>query len=108
MERKSGISFESETELGAKFFELAQQWKRETRSLSLMSDIVAHPAYRQIVEMGLDAVPFLLNDLQQESSFWFSALREITGENPIKSEDKGRVEKMRQAWLDWGREHGYL
>jgi hypothetical protein len=89
------------------FFELANQWRRETNHMSIMSDIILHPAYQRIIGMGLDVVPLILRELSKEPDHWFWALRSITGANPVKSEDKGRLKKMAEAWLDWGRQHGY-
>lgn len=89
------------------FFELANQWRRETNHMSIMSDIILHPAYQRIIGMGLDVVPLILRELSKEPDHWFWALRSITGANPIKPEDKGRLKKMAEAWLDWGRQHGY-
>lgn len=89
------------------FFELANQWRRETNHMSIMSDIILHPAYQRIIGMGLDVVPLILRELSKEPDHWFWALRSITGANPVKPEDKGRLKKMAEAWLDWGRQHGY-
>ena len=93
--------------LAQKFQALVNQWKQETRHLSLMSDIVLNTAYQQIVGMGMPAIPLLLKELQAQPDHWFWALRSITGENPILPEDRGRVAKMAEAWLQWGRDRGY-
>jgi len=90
-----------------KFQALAERWRQETRHLPLMSDIVLNSAYQQIIGMGAVAVPLILRDLKQQPDHWFWALRSITGENPIQPEDRGRVAKMAEAWLVWGRQHGY-
>lgn len=89
------------------FSELANQWRRETGHMSIMSDMILHPAYQRIIGMGIDVVPLILRELSQEPGHWFWALKSITGANPVKPEDKGRVKKMAEAWLDWGRQHGY-
>lgn len=89
------------------FFELAGQWRREANYMSIMGDIISHPAYQQIINMGFDVVPLILRELNKEPDHWFWALRSITGANPVKSEDKGRLKKMAAAWLGWGRQYGY-
>ncbi|WP_375511754.1 hypothetical protein [uncultured Nostoc sp.] len=89
------------------FIKLANQWRSETKHMSLMSDMILHTAYQQIIGMGTDAVPLILKELSREPEHWFWALRSITGANPIKPEDRGRLKKMAEAWLDWGRQHGY-
>jgi hypothetical protein len=101
------IALESAPALAQKFDALAAQWRRETRHLALMSDIVMNPAYQQIIGMGKPAVALILQDLKQQPDHWFWALRSITGENPIQPEDRGRLPQMAEAWLEWGRQHGY-
>ncbi|MEH2067246.1 MAG: hypothetical protein V7K47_03585 [Nostoc sp.] len=96
-----------QAELKDTFIKLANQWRNETKHMSLISDIILHSAYQQIIGMGTDAVPLILEELSREPEHWFWALRSITGDNPIKLEDKGRLKKMAEAWLDWGRQHGY-
>ncbi|MBN4005478.1 MAG: hypothetical protein HWQ58_28340 [Nostoc sp. LPT] len=96
-----------QAELKDTFIKLANQWRSETKHLSLMSDMILHTAYQQIIGMGTDAVPLILEELSREPEHWFWALRSITGANPIKPEDRGRLKKMAEAWLDWGRQHGY-
>ncbi|MDF5709758.1 MAG: hypothetical protein PUP90_19345 [Nostoc sp. S4] len=96
-----------QAELKDTFIKLANQWRNETKHMSLISDIILHSAYQQIIGMGTDAVPLILEELSREPEHWFWALRSITGDNPIKPEDKGRLKKMAEAWLDWGRQHGY-
>ncbi|WP_230968274.1 hypothetical protein [Nostoc sp. WHI] len=96
-----------QAELKDTFIKLGLQWRSETKHMSLMSDIILHTAYQQIIGMGTDAVPLILEELSREPEHWFWALRSITGANPIKPEDRGRLKKMAEAWLDWGRQHGY-
>ncbi|MFN6526381.1 hypothetical protein [Nostoc sp. ChiSLP03a] len=96
-----------QAELKDTFIKLANQWRSETKHMSLMSDMILHTAYQQIIGMGTDAVPLILEELSREPEHWFWALRSITGDNPIKPEDRGRLKKMAEAWLDWGRQHGY-
>jgi hypothetical protein len=93
--------------LSQRFESLAAQWRRETRHLSLISDIVLNTAYQQIIGMGKPAIALILQDLKQQPDHWFWALRSITGENPIQPEDRGRLPEMAEAWLEWGRQHGY-
>ncbi|OSO91906.1 hypothetical protein B7O87_07035 [Cylindrospermopsis raciborskii CENA303] len=101
------LEVSDESALAEKFQALAAQWRRETRYLSLMSDIVLNTAYQQIIGMGKPVVAMILQDLKQQPDHWFWALRSITGENPIRAEDRGRVGQMAMAWLEWGRQHGY-
>jgi hypothetical protein len=87
---------------------LAEAWKNDSELSSFSGLSALHPAYQQIIGMGKDALPFILDDLLRTPNHWFWALQAITGENPIKAADRGNIEKMRFAWLAWGREHGFL
>ena len=95
-------------ELQAEFDRLAAEWKRETRFQSSTTAMEEHPAYQAIIAMGEDALPLILEDLRQSMDHWFMALRSITGESPIREEDRGKISAIRAAWLDWGVRHGYI
>ncbi len=101
------ISTSQQAEIVKKFEALASEWYRDVGGSSFVAEKSRHPAYRQIIEMGSAAVPLLLRELEQKPSHWFEALRTITGANPIQPEQRGRIKQMAQAWLKWGREHGY-
>lgn len=91
-----------DTRLESAFRDLAREWREDTRYLSSISQMIAHPAYRRIVELGPAVVPLLLEDLRREPDHWFAALREITGENPVPPDDRGNVAAMAEAWVRWG------
>jgi len=95
-------------ELGAVFASLAGTWRRETGMLSSVTDISMHPAYQQIIGLGPAAVPLILRELQRRPDHWFWALSAITRENPVPPEDAGNVRRMAEAWVAFGRRHGYL
>jgi hypothetical protein len=94
-------------ELEAEFNRLAEEWRAETRMLSLVTQKSMHPAYQRIIGMGQPIVPLILRDLEQKPDHWFWALRAITGANPVKSDMVGRMKLMAQAWIEWGKENGY-
>ena len=95
-------------ELAQKFHRLVEQWRQETMHLSSYTDKLTHIAYYQIIGMGPAAVPLILRELQQRGGHWFLALTAITCEDPIRAEDAGNVQKMRQAWLEWGKRRGLI
>jgi len=66
------------------------------------------PEYQQIIGMGRDAVPLILEELQKEPDHWFWALAATTGEDPVPPEHKGKLSEMTKAWLEWGERHGYV
>ena len=93
--------------------EIAKQWLDETIDLSSMPEILDHKAYRAIVALDRPAIPLILNELERAPNYWFTALESILiandeEANPVNESDYGHLRKMTDAWLDWGREQGYL
>ncbi len=87
------------------FRRLVGQWKTERGVLSSITQSALCPAYQSIIGMGRRAVPLILRQLKSERNDpdqWFWALQVITGDQPVKDEDRGNYVKMAQAWLDWG------
>ena len=104
----SSDSVGTTTDIEADFQRLATEWKQETAHLSSSVTIAEHRAYQEIIGMGKDAIPFILRDLEESPSQWFWALRSIAGESPVRPEDRGDVDAMTSAWLDWGRRNLYI
>lgn len=90
-----------------RFLDLVATWKRERGPHSSSARLAEHPAYQQIIGMGLEVIPLLLRELEREPDHWFRALHLLTGANPVPAESRGKVREMAEAWLRWGREHGY-
>ena len=90
------------------FAELAEWWQTDTADLSSTTKRIAHPAYQRIIGLGKPVVPVLLRELKVQPNFWFHALRSITGADPVADEDRGSLAAMAVAWVEWGRENGYL
>lgn len=95
-------------EIELRFLNLKARWESETAHLSSTIEIVMNSNYQQIIGMGQPVIPLLLKDLAQEPKLWFWALHAITGQNPVDPDDAGRVRKMAEAWLAWGRREEYL
>lgn len=91
----------------AKFRRLAAVWAAETAYVSSTSDLVAHPAFQEIVGMGQAVIPLLLRELEKGTGHWRRALRRITGVDPVPPADRGNIAKAAEAWLRWGKEQGY-
>jgi hypothetical protein len=98
---------EIDLELARKFSTLAEKWETEVEGMSSTVRMSQHPAYQEIIQMGTKIVPLLLKELNRNPLDWLSALQEITGENPIHPEQRGRIKQMAEAWLEWGEERGY-
>lgn len=90
------------------FLQLAEQWREETDYLSNANQIVSHPAYLKIIDMGFDVVPLILQEMLKEPGHWFAALKTITKVDPVPKDDRGKIQTMTAQWLAWGRENGYL
>ena len=88
------------------FRSLADEWKSATRFSSALSAASCHPSYRAIVALGTVVVPLILAALAERPDPWFSALRELTGSDPVPPLDRGRPAAAAECWLSWGRERG--
>lgn len=93
----------AEGSLEQRFREQADKWERETQHLSSPTQKMMHPSYQAILGMGRWIVPILLRDLQQNRRAWFGALSYLTHENPINAKDAGKMDKMIDAWVNWGK-----
>lgn len=90
------------------FLELKRKWYQDTFLTSDSNKIVNHPAYLQIIELGADVIPILLEDLEITSSHWFSALRQLAEVNPVPHNHIGNITKMKEDWISWGRNEGLV
>jgi hypothetical protein len=95
-------------EVRSRFAVLAAEWKRQSRYLSNTAQMAMLKPYQQIIGLGPQAVPLILEQLQQEPLQWFWALEAITGENPVSPDDAGLVRAKADAWLAWGRREGLI
>jgi len=90
----------------ARFADLDARWRSETQFLSDPQMIVDHPAFREVVAMGIAVVPLLLRELESGPNLWVWALPEITGDDPIMPTDSGNISRMSETWIRWGRQRG--
>jgi len=91
-----------------RFLRLKEKWEEETAFLSSVSDIAMHPSYQRILGMGPVVIPFILREMGKRPSQWFWALKSISGEDPVPSEQRGNIIEMTMTWLKWGKERGYI
>jgi hypothetical protein len=104
----SSIAGTVPTSIRDRFDRLATEWKEQSRYLSNTAQMAMLPPYQRIIGMGLPVVPLLLEELRREPNQWFWALEAITDANPVPPEASGRVRAMAQAWIDWGKQHGFI
>jgi hypothetical protein len=91
-----------------RFRTLARQWRADTQFLSSSREMAMHPAYQAIIGMGAEVLPFILEDLRDNSGHWFWALKSISADDPVVPRDRGSVKRMRAAWLQWGSSKGLV
>jgi hypothetical protein len=103
----STVPIKSAESIEQRFQRLAANWLAETAYVSSSSDLVAHPAFQEIVGMGPAVIPLLLRELEKGTGHWHRALRRITGVDPVPPADRGNIDKASEAWLRWGKEQGH-
>ena len=91
-----------------RFDNLVALWKSECGHDSFLTDLVIHPAYQQIIGMGEQAVPLLLEEMRARPDHWDWALRSITGSDPVPKESWGKLREIAAAWVAWGKTRGYI
>lgn len=94
--------------VAALFADCLSKWSADTQYTSSATDLVLHPSYQRIIGLGPDVLPFIFRELEKDGAHWYSALTSLTGANPVPSEDRGRVKKMKEAWLAWAACNGYM
>jgi hypothetical protein len=91
-----------------RFQQLVSQWKEESRYMSNTAQMAMLRSYQTIVGMGTPAIPLILEELRRQPDLWFWALEAITSENPVPAEAAGKIDRMAQAWIEWGIQNGHL
>src|SRR4051794_28711508 len=90
-----------------RFRRLEATWLAEVGCSSSSPVLRSHPAFQEIIGLGEAVVPLMLRDLAERPRLWVWALPQITGADPVPAADRGNIARMSEAWLRWGREHGY-
>src|SRR5437879_868969 len=90
-----------------RFRRLEAIWLAEVGYSSSSTVLRSHPAFQEIIGLGVAVVPLMLRDLGERPRLWVWALPRITGADPVPAADRGNIAKMSEAWLRWGQEHGY-
>ncbi|MBI5251084.1 MAG: hypothetical protein HY912_16470 [Desulfomonile tiedjei] len=98
----------SELDIEETFRRLVEEWRTATLLSSSMTEMCMHPAYVRIIGLGRPVVPLLLRELLTNPDHWFWALFAITGANPVNPSDAGDLARMTEAWIRWGKTHGYI
>lgn len=96
IESKSGEMFKQ-------FNLLKEKWLAETMFCSTPDDLYGNKHYQAIIDMGFPVVPYLLEDLKTNNVDWIFALRKIIGSHPIREENYGIFNAMKNDWLTWAK-----
>ncbi|MGA3136386.1 MAG: hypothetical protein ABSC88_10380 [Terracidiphilus sp.] len=97
--------------LETQFTRLVATWREETENVSSLTQVVSNPAYQRVIDLGKhgeNVVPLILKDFAKNHGYWGNALRSITGENPVLDKHIGNPTKVREDWLRWGKQRGYI
>ncbi len=108
MSSKTGLVARDQKTIENRFRQLAEQWKSESAHLSSLTEMAMLPSFQQIIGLGPEAVPLILQQLKEDPDYWFWALQAITGQDPVPPEVRGRLQEMTDAWLRWGAEDGCI
>lgn len=98
--------------LESEFNRLAEKWKKETGLYSTTFDKV-NETYLDIISLGIknpEVIQFILKDMQTPTgtAHWHTALKVLTNVNPIPPEFLTKNKKIKEAWIEWGRQNGKL
>jgi hypothetical protein len=76
----------------------------ETMMMSSPAAMQETQSFKDIIEVGEDAVPELLQALRDEKALIpiIMLLYRITKEWPVAPEDGGNIKVIVKNWLDWG------
>lgn len=100
------LSEKSPDSLRERFNALADSWIVETRLSSSVSETCMHPAYQQIIGLGSDVLPLILEDVESGELHWGWALQALTGHDAAAGAKT--LPEARDAWIRWGRSHFIL
>jgi len=92
--------------------ELCRELYKKHKFLSRI--VTDDPLYKELVDLGEEAVPALLRRLDcfeepwDDLAIWepLAALHDITGETVHSQEEAGRLPVLIERWLDWGEKEG--
>lgn len=89
---------------------LSDRLHNKVRLISSIQTMTEMPEFQKLIELGDDTVRYILNQFwwREVRTFYFPLLKRITGEDPVPVYERGRVPHMRDRWIAWGQDHGYL
>lgn len=103
--KKEDVNGVYETPLFQKFQLLKSKWLQETRFHSNTELIYSNKYYQQIIQLGPEVAPYIIEDLKKERNNWFQALAQILNVNPVKPEHYGNLDAMINDWIIWHKQN---
>lgn len=81
-----------------RFNNLYKAWQKSTKYSSSLASITSDQNFLRIIDMGQDAIPFIINKIEKEPSTIVWAMNIITGYS-IKSNNRLTVSEACKAWV---------
>ncbi|MBR5018098.1 MAG: hypothetical protein IKX53_00495 [Bacteroidales bacterium] len=82
----------------ARFNALYESWRERTLFMSSASDIISDPSFQEIVEMGMAAVPYIIDVIDKDPSTLVWALNKIFG-GKISNRQDVTVKEACRLWV---------
>lgn len=98
----------AQEEIERRFLALSIIWKSTSTPSSSVESLTSHPAYLQVIALGVAAIPAILADLARSPDHWFVALEAITGHDPVLDHERGDITAMANSWISWGVFNGFV
>ena len=93
-----------------RFEALTSQWADHCERVVLSSnvrDYLAHPAFRGLVALGHEAVPYIMARYEDDDFLpWGFVLDEITGLGMIVNPNQFNPAEIQDRWLTWWQTEG--
>jgi hypothetical protein len=90
----------SKKKLEKKFKELSLRIRNHARFTKL-EFLIQEAAYKELIAMGKDILPLLIQELEVNPEYWFHALKTITSQNPIKRGNQNKNSLIANDWKEW-------
>ena len=77
----------------------------DTQYHSSISEITRHEKFAALVDMDRPALELILEEMAGGNVrvLWFPLLKRISKHDPVPVKDRGNVQRMARAWIDWGK-----
>ena len=89
------------------FERCAREWQEHIDAHSFTANpyvYIEHASFENIVAMGKEAIPLILEAYSEGHLFWGAALVRITGKNDFGNGVTGNLGAQKTNWLNWAKE----